>query len=276
MQVRGFTVFTSRKTVTGVHAGYVKEVDGKGAFVHPSVIVRDFLRDAWTTFRGNTTMYVSGSYIPWCLDGRPEAWTPGDIDVYVDHEAYLLSQNMKTWAENYGGRGFDLRIKTDLPTRTSKFDVEFLSFAPTVHTEPLGKVSFIFRRAIDAVPLFDLSILRTYVPITALYMRDNSLYYFDEGDLRDLHMMRARTHPVFASRPAEVTPDMPQVVQDFLLGDEIHREREYGRMDKYRKRGWEIVGDSDPKRAELYLSALTWYSDMKELHPVRPPLECSQ
>ena len=249
-----------------MHGGYYGSISGASVFNLPDDAIRGFLRDLWTAFRADTPIYVSGSYVLWCLRGRPAAWTPDDIDVYLTREAPGPVMRVRAWVAERVASGACTRVNDD--ASDVKIDVKFpLPNGKRPRDDLPRRVSLIFHRARDAVPLFDLSALCMYIPVVALYEATmNVLHFFDTRDLEDVRDMRARTHPAFVERPATARADTPEQVRNLLL-DHGQRNWVYARMAKYERRGFRLVAETDAPRAARFMSSLTWYHRLKELHP---------
>ena len=268
----GNEIRLSKKNGNGVIDAHVKNDN----FFNSGGIHGDFFRDLWNAFSG--PMYVSGSYVLWCLLNRPSQWKPGDIDVYLTNESPHLFSRVLEWVKSYQHNGHGTVIKNDDITNI-KIDVEFTNFGSVADqvakrkrvydVEPI-RVSLIFQRVQDAVPQFDLSVVRTYIPVTALFESVSAIHFYDVRDLEDIAAMRARTHKFLATRPAEVNDDVPEHMKEIYTKNLYIKDWLFGRMQKYEERGFEIYAEEDADAAVPFLASIDWYTDLRAVRPERP------
>lgn len=209
-------------------------------------VTANFIDALCAAFGRLTPIHVSGSYVPWCLLGRP-AWTIGDLDVYLTHEAPGIYSAFVTWMRDaYPG------------VELVPHNHGILEF---VLPGAAQKISLVFHRVQDAVRQFDMSMLRVFVEADNLcgsYRSNFSAIHYQ--DVVDLANMRGRTHPLLLEQPSAAREDMPASFAElFKPENQKLRDKVYAHVAKYVGRGFTIAAEEYPAKAAAFISSVNWY-----------------
>lgn len=257
MNVHGHRVFYKQSTSGGEHIGYIKNAE---VFKIDDKDVHNFFYHLVEKFGETANIRVAGSYVLWCLLGRPNTWKPGDIDVFFvdDHD---LHAKVLDWLIKY--KKYEPRIGL---VSDGKTKLDFRFFRDESHEKM--QISLVFKNVRDIMVGSDLSILRMHIPVQALFGNDAQFNFFDLKDMDDLQAMRARTHPLLAAcvegkycydwpptKIVEMKPHKYKITTNTLWFWARFR------MNKYLARGIMIVGDPDEEANIHFLTSCAWYDE---------------